>query len=441
MTSKLDFTVASLGTCTIDNPIKTSGKDGLPQTILKGNERILHDCSLENFNYCKEHNIEPLSFEKAGSLEKIYFDPKKTKVAIVTCGGLCPGLNNVIRSLVFQLTNRYGVNRIVGIKYGYEGFIPKYGHDVVELTPDLVDNIHTQGGTILGSSRGEQDVSQIVDALERMNINILFTVGGDGTQKGAHAIYEEIKTRGIKIVVAGIPKTIDNDINYISKSFGFETAFTVANNILRDAHHEAKGAYNGIAIVKLMGRDSGFIAASATLSVPDANFVLIQELKFDLYGPKGFIKTLRSRLERKHHALIVVAEGAGQDLFDDQSIAKDASGNALKKDIGTYLRDIIKAEFDRMDIRHSIRYIDPSYIIRSATAIADDSMFCNQLAQYAVHAAMAGKTDFVVGNWNECFTILPISATVQERKKVDLEGELWQSVLEATGQPVSMKND
>lgn len=442
MTSEIDFTVAKLGTCTIDNPIKSANKNGtLPQTLIKENERILLDCSLENFNRCKESNTEPISFEKAGPLEKIYFDAKKTKVAIVTCGGLCPGLNNVIRSLVFQLTNRYGVNRIVGIKYGYEGFIPSFGHEVIELTPDLVDPIHNQGGSILGTSRGNQDVSHIVDALERMNINILFTVGGDGTQRGAHAIYEEIQNRGLKISIGGIPKTIDNDISFISKSFGFETAFTIANNILRDAHHEAKGAYNGIAMVKLMGRDSGFIAASAALSLPDANYVLIPELEFDLHGPKGFIQTLKNRLERKHHALIVVAEGAGQHLFNDHSVVKDASGNELKKDIGTFLRDAIKTEFDKMGFRHSIRYIDPSYIIRSATAIADDSKFCNQLAQYAVHAAMAGKTDFVVGNWNGHFTILPIWATVQQRKKIDLEGELWQSVIEATGQPESMKND
>ena len=438
MPQDLNFTTASLGKCTIDNPIKNST---LLQTLLKGNERILYDCSLENFVRCKENNTEPLSFEKAGPLDKIYFDPTKTKVAIVTCGGLCPGLNNVIRSLVFQLTNRYGVTRIIGIKYGYEGFIPKYGHELVDLTPDLVDNIHNQGGSILGSSRGNQDVSEIVDALERMNINILFTVGGDGTQKGSHAIYEEITKRGLKIAVGGIPKTIDNDINFISKSFGFETAFTMANNILRDAHHEAKGAYNGIAIVKLMGRDSGFIAVSAALSVPDANFVLIPEMEFDLDGPKGFIKTLQNRLERKHHALIVVAEGAGQQFFANQAIVKDASGNELKKDIGIFLRDTIKTEFDKIGFRHSIRYIDPSYIIRSATAIADDSKFCNQLSQYAVHAAMAGKTDFVVGNWNGYFTLLPIPATVKERKKVDLNGDLWQSVIEATGQPESMKND
>lgn len=437
----VDFNVNSLGKCTIDNPLKLMHTEGVEfQTLVKDGERVLADCSLENFKKCREEGTEPLSFEKAGPHEKIYFDPKKTKVAIVTCGGLCPGLNNVIRSLVVQLYNRYGVTRVMGIKYGYEGFIPEFGHDIVELTPDLVDNIHLQGGTILGSSRGNQDITAIVDALERMNINILFTVGGDGTLRGAHQIWEEIHRRKLKIAVGGVPKTIDNDISYVAKSFGFETAFTIAYDILRDAHNEAKGAYNGIAMVKLMGRDSGFIAAHAALSVPDVNFVLVPEMEFDLDGPRGFLKTLRTRLERKKHALIVVAEGAGQNLFTDQNFTNDASGNKLHKDIGILLRDKIKEDFDHRGIRYGLRYIDPSYIIRSAAASADDSKFCNQLAQYAVHAAMAGKTDFVVSNWNSHFTIIPIAAAVSERKKIQLNSELWLNVLDATGQPETMKN-
>jgi 6-phosphofructokinase 1 len=332
------------------------------------------------------------------------------------------------------------VNRVVGIKYGYEGFIAKFGHDIIDLTPELVDNIHNQGGSILGSSRGEQDSDAIVDALERMNINILFTVGGDGTQRGAHDIAQTITKRGLKIAVCGIPKTIDNDINYIERSFGYETAFTMAYNILRDAHNEAKGAYNGVAIVKLMGRDSGFIAASAALSVPDVNFVLIPEMAFDLHGPNGFLKALRNRLEKKQHALMVVAEGAGQHLFEDQSFQKDASGNVLHKDIGIFIKDKIKEEFEHRGFKYSIRYIDPSYIVRSAPANADDSKFCNQLAQNAVHATMAGRTDFIIGNWNEYFTLLPIPIAVKQRKKVNLESDLWRSVLDATGQPETMKN-
>jgi 6-phosphofructokinase 1 len=356
-------------------------------------------------------------------------------VAIVTCGGLCPGLNNVIRGLVMQLYSRYGVKRTVGIKYGYEGFIPKYGHPVIDLLPDEIEDIHMQGGTILGTSRGPQDVGEIVDALERMNVNILFTIGGDGTLRGAHAISEEIKKRNLKIAVGGIPKTIDNDINLIEKSFGFETAFTIATSILRGAHNEAKGAYNGIALVKLMGRDSGFIAANAALAVQEVNYVLIPENPFELDGPKGFLSILKDRLEKKHHVLIAVAEGAGQNLFDDQTAEKDKSGNIKYKDIGLFIKERIKKEFDNQGFPYTMKYIDPSYIIRSSPANANDSLFCNLLAQHAVHAAMAGRTSFVVGYWNTQFTILPIPMAVRERKRISVEGELWSNVIETTGQP------
>jgi len=436
-----DFIVPRLGKCSVTSPLNLSKEenDGV-YNYVQDDERILMRSSLYHFNRCKTNNTEPESFEKGGPKEFLYFDPAKTKVAIVTCGGLCPGLNNVIRGLVMQLSNRYGVTNITGIKYGYEGFIPKYKHDIIDLTADLVENIHTNGGTILGTSRGHQDVGDIVDALERMNINILFTIGGDGALRGALAISEEVQRRGLKISIAGIPKTIDNDINLIEKSFGFETAFTIATDILRGAHNEAKGAYNGIALVKLMGRDSGFIAANAALAVQEVNYVLIPEVKFDLEGPKGFLKVLRNRLERKHHALIVVAEGAGQQFFEGEPSGIDASGNVKYKDIGLFLRDKIHEDFDHRKFPYTLKYIDPSYIIRSASANANDSLFCNLLAQYAVHAAMAGRTGFVVGYWNSQFTLLPIHLAVLKRKIIFGEGELWSNVLETTGQPEKLHN-
>jgi 6-phosphofructokinase 1 len=269
-----ELIIKSLGKCSVKSPLKlstTKGDGGYD--YINDTDRVLHDASLENFIHCKEKNELPISFEKAGPRDLLFFEPAKTKVAIVTCGGLCPGLNNVIRSLVNQLHYRYSVKRIIGIKYGYEGFISNYNHSVIDLTPQMVDNIHLSGGTILGSSRGNQDIEQIVDALEIMNVNILFCIGGDGTLRGAHAIHEEISKRNLKIGIAGIPKTIDNDINLIDKSFGFETAFTIANDIIRYAHNEAMGAYNGIALIKLMGRDSGFIAAHAALSIQEVNYV------------------------------------------------------------------------------------------------------------------------------------------------------------------------
>ena len=283
-------------------------------------------------------------------------------------------------------------------------------------------------------------MEEIVNNLEILNINILFCIGGDGTLRGAHAISEEIEKRKLKIAVAGIPKTIDNDINLIEKSFGFETAFSIANDIIRNAHNEASGAYNGIAMVKLMGRDSGFIAAHAALSIQEVNFVLIPEISFDLYGQRGFLRTLKKRLEERHHCVIVVAEGAGQEFFDKSEEQKDSSGNVKHKDIGIYLKDKIAEEFKKQNFPFSTKYIDPSYIIRSAQANANDSKFCSQLAQNAVHGAMAGKTGFVAGIWSGIFTYLPISATISEKKKIDLESELWWNVIEATGQPLKFEN-
>jgi len=434
--------VSMIGRNTVKSPLHLSNddNDGV-YNFIQDNNRVVYDASLDHYKDCLKNKKEPVSFEVAGPHEKIYFDPSKTKVAIVTCGGLCPGLNVVIRSLVRQLYYVYKVNRIVGIRYGYEGFIPSYNHPIMELTPEVVENIYMYGGTILGSSRGNQDVSEIVDALERMNINILFAVGGDGTLRGAYQIHEEILKRGLKIAVGGVPKTIDNDINLIEKSFGFETAVTEAFNVISNAHNEAQDAYNGIALVKLMGRDSGFIAAHAALSIQEVNFVLVPELYFDLYGRNGFLAALKKRLEEKKHAVVVVAEGAGQHLFEGQEQKYDASGNKIHNDIGLYLKDVIQEEFTRRKMRFTIKYIDPSYLIRSAPAIATDSKFCNQLAQMAVHAAMAGKTGFVVGNWNNQFTLLPIPLAVKERKKIDLESDLWLNVLEATRQPTHFKND
>jgi len=434
-----DFKIKSLGERRVNSPLILSKNigDGVFNYVKDG-ERILYNPSTKNYQSYIEQGLEPISFEKSGPKEKIFFDPSKTKVGIVTCGGLCPGLNNVIRGLVMQLNYRYGVTRILGFKYGYEGFISSYNHPYVELTPKMVVNIHTLGGTILGSSRGPQDINEIVDCLEINNINILFAIGGDGTQSGAHIIHEEIERRGLKIAIVGIPKTVDNDINFVNKTFGFETAFTIASQIVMDAHNEAKGAFNGIAIVKLMGRDSGYIASNAALATQEANFVLIPELIFDLYGEKGFLQALKLRLEKSHHALVILGEGAGQFLFKDEVVENDLSGNQKFKDIGVFLKSEISKEFKKQNFPHTIKYIDPSYIIRSAAANANDSKFCTLLAQNAVHAAMAGYTDVLIGHWSENFTLLPIPATVRTRKKIHLESELWWNVLESTGQPTKM---
>ena len=441
MRSNTNFRITNLGEATITSPIHLSKVKGDNIfNFIEDHERILADVKMKSVKAGLRTDLEPDSYERSGPREKVFFEGKNTSVAIVTCGGLCPGINDVIRSLVMALHYFYGVERIIGVPYGYEGLNPEKGHGFIELSPDKVKDIHEFGGTILGSSRGAQDVNTMVDTLVNNKIDILFTIGGDGTLKGAKAIGDEILKRELKIAVAGIPKTIDNDIDIIDKSFGFETSFDVARKIVRDAHNEADGAYNGMAIVKLMGRDSGFIAASTALSMPVVNFVLVPEMDFQLEGDNGFLETLKKRLQLKKHAVIVVAEGAGQHLFENKNNQDiDASGNIQHKDIGLLLQARIKNYLESIDIEHTIKYIDPSYIVRSAPANANDSLYCNRLAYHAVHGAMAGKTNFVVGTANNKFVYLPIADVTKRRKKIDMEEGFWFGVLQSTGQPFSMK--
>ncbi|PRX57635.1 ATP-dependent 6-phosphofructokinase [Flagellimonas meridianipacifica] len=430
----MEFQNRNLGIPKFKSPLQLSTVRGDKIFNFVGEEeKFVFDLSNDNYTQCLEKGVEPLCLEKAGPRQDLFFDPSNTTAAIVTCGGLCPGINNVIRGIVMALHYFYGIKRILGVPYGYEGLNPAMGHGFVDLTPNKVKDIHLFGGTFLGSSRGAQDVSLMVNTLAENKIDILFAIGGDGTLKGVDAIGEEIAKQGLDIGVVGIPKTIDNDIDIIDKSFGFETSFDVAGSILRDAHNEAAGAYNGIAIIKLMGRDSGFIAASAALAMPVVNLVLIPEMEFHLEGPNGFFEVLEQRLSEKRHAVIVVAEGAGQHLFEKKDVVKDASGNVQHQDIGLFLKDRIKEHFK--DTSVTIKYIDPSYIIRSAPANSSDSVYCSRLAYHAVHGAMAGKTRFVVSKVNNQYVYVPISQVTQKRKKIDLESEFWFSVLQSTGQP------
>jgi 6-phosphofructokinase 1 len=397
-------------------------------------EHILYHRELETLQEYLSKGVEPPRFEAAGPRERIFFDPDQLACGIVTCGGLCPGINDVIRSIVLSLHYHYGVKEIYGFKYGYQGLVPDYNHDPLKLTPELVTPISDLGGTILASSRGNQDVSVMVDTLERMKIGILFAIGGDGTQRGALAISEEALRRGLKISVIGIPKTIDNDISFMQKTFGFETAVSQTKDATYAAHIEATGAPNGIGLVKLMGRDSGFIAAYSVLVDSQVNFCLIPEVPFSL---DAFLKALKKRIEQRKHAVIVVAEGAGQDLLENTG-ERDASGNVKYGDIGLYLRDAIKAYFKGIGMEINLKYIDPSYTIRSQPANPHDSAFCLLMGHSAVHAGMAGRTGMIVGYWNNLFTHVPISLAVSRRKKIDPKGWLWNSVVASTGQPVEM---
>jgi len=376
-----------------------------------------------------------LVFEVAGPRARLFFDPKNTRAGIVTCGGLCPGLNDVIRSVFLELHYKYNVKEVLGFRGGYQGLDPVLGKEPIVLTPEFVDSIHKEGGTCLGTSRGPVDVGLAVDNLIGRKVNILFTVGGDGTQRGGNEIFLEARKRGYSLSVVGIPKTIDNDVPFVTRSFGYLTAVQEASKVLNSAHTEARSVENGIALVKLMGRHAGFIAAGATVSNQDVNFTLIPEVPFKLEGSNGFLSALKERILNRAHALIVVAEGAGQDLLKSDKVERDASGNIKIKDIGLFMRERIEDYFRIEKIPIVMRYIDPSYLVRSSPANSEDSILCDLFARHAVHAAMAGKTGLVIGYLHDLFIHVPIELLTNRKKSLDPTGFAWNAVLAATGQP------
>jgi 6-phosphofructokinase 1 len=380
----------------------------------------------------------PILFEKAGPRARIFFDPARTRAGVVTCGGLSPGINNVVRAMVLELFYKYGVKETLGYRYGFEGLNPEVGMQPMLLGPDEVRNVHTRGGSFLGLSRGKQAAKTMVDTLLRDRVDILFVIGGDGTLRGAQAIADEVARRGARIAVIGVPKTIDNDVAYVDKTFGFETAVEIARMAIDGAHAEAVSARNGVALVKLMGRESGFVAAAATTASAEVNFCLVPEVRFELDGDEGLLVQLEKRLHQRGHAVLVVAEGCGATLASGE-VERDASGNvrysSADADIGPRLRDAIVGHFKRRSLPVTVKYIDPSYMIRSVPANASDSIFCDALARHAVHAGMAGKTAIAIGRWHGVFTHVPLRVTTSYRKRIDPDRTTWLAVTETTGQP------
>jgi 6-phosphofructokinase 1 len=424
---QLDFQVLTLGECHIDSPM--SAPECVDET-----RRVSYFQDTEKLCHCLDGRRPIPSFELAGPRAKIYHDPAWARAAIVTCGGLCPGINDVIKSLVNTLWFRYGVQSIYGIRYGYKGLVSKNKIKPIDLNPDLVDNIHENGGSMLGSSRGPQPTDEILKTLARLRVNILFTIGGDGTQRGAGEIAEAAMEKGMPLSVIGIPKTIDNDLNFMDRTFGFETAVYATGQVISCAHDEAKGTFNGIGLVKLMGRESGFIAASASLANSLVNFCVIPEDQINLTGKKGLLAAIERRLKVKDHCVIVMAEGAGQNWIKGDDAEYDASGNVRLKDVGPYLKQKIEEYLGSKKIEHSVKYFDPSYMIRSVPARGTDAIFCLNLAENAVHAAMAGKTGVVMGHWYGHFVHVPVTLAVRERRKIDPNGQYWHTVIGATRQ-------
>ncbi len=431
-----DLAIEIVGRCLLPSPV--AGHLGERNMHFVGAaDKVLLDDALSNSGAVAANPGAQPAFELAGPRDKIFFDPRTLRCGIVTCGGLAPGLNNVVRGIVLELWAGYGVRQIFGFRFGYEGLIARYGHLPMMLTPESVAHIHHEGGTVLGSSRGSQEPSELVDNLEVNGIGILFVIGGDGSMNGAMRVCQEVRRRGLRIGVVGVPKTIDNDVPFIDRSFGFVSAYSAAVDVIRSARFEAMSARNGIGLVKLMGRHSGFLACQAALASTEADLVLIPEVPVTLEGDTGVFAYVEQVLERKGHAVIVVAEGAAQEQIVDPVLGeeRDKSGNARLKDVGIFLRDRIIARFRERGREATVKYIDPSYAIRSVPACPSDSVYCWNMARNAVHAAMAGNTAMLIGRWHSRFVHVPMALAIRRSRRVDVDGDLWMSVIEATGQP------
>ncbi|MBL8995636.1 MAG: ATP-dependent 6-phosphofructokinase [Spirochaetia bacterium] len=421
---KEDFEVKNLGENRYPTPLKL-----VEENYRTDDDRVLYDAAILA---SKMPQVPAeISFLRAGPRKMIHFDSSKINVGIVTCGGLCPGLNDVIRAITTNCLGNYNVRNVYGFRYGYAGLTAGRQNETMSLTMDRVNHIHQIGGSVLGSSRGHQSPEEMVDTLVKFNISILFVIGGDGTMRGVQGLAEECERRKLDIAVVGVPKTVDNDISYVHRTFGLDTAVEEARQAIDVAHVEACGSKNGIGIVKLMGRHSGFIAANATLASGHADICLIPEVPLDL---DALFAKIKARLAKHDHMVIVVAEGAGQELLKQQSPEeRDASGNIVLREIGLFLRDKIAEYLKKENLEHSIKYVDPSYMIRSKPSNASDASFCLRLGNFAVHAGMSGKTNCLVGYWSNFFTLLPVKLAISKKKTVDLTSALWLSVMEITG--------
>ena len=418
--------IASLGPSSVPSPLRLDRYGSLESTFVHDNMYYQDPIEME------EGNAGPIRlFEKAGPRKHLFFEPAKAKVAIVTCGGLCPGMNNVIRSVYVQLHYHYGVPAVLGIRTAFLVFLrscqPAHVAEFGNGEQHPPEGWHPAGNI---ARAGQPDI--VVDFLQAPTS--AFSSPSAATARSAARIAWRKKCGGAisNISIIGIPKTIDDDVQYVNRSFGYFTAVDKAKEVIDSAHVEARCVLNGISIVKVMGRDSGFIAAGATLASQEVNFTLVPEVPFTLEGEGGLLSVLHRRLLERRHAVIVVAEGAGQELLP-HSEERDASGNRIHRDIGLFLRESIKDYFVAQRMGVVVRYLDPSYYIRSVPASTVDSVLCDSFARHAVHAAMAGKTDMIVGLQHGVFIHVPIPMATHKRKR--LSNEEWAAVVTATGQP------
>lgn len=368
---------------------------------------------------------------RANACEKIWWDPADVRAAIVTCGGLCPGLNSIIREVTMCLWHQYGVRHITGIQFGYNGLSNPELYAPKHLGPKAVREIHMKGGSVLKAGRGGLEAERICDNLEKMGVNMLFVVGGDGTQAAGNLLYEEARRRNLQLSIVGVPKSIDNDILFFDKTFGFDTAVSAACNVIRNGWVEATSCEKGVGIVKLMGRDAGFVCMDAALSSTIVDLCLIPEVSVKM---EDIMDHIDETLQRKNFMVIAVAEGAGQEHVATGKV--DATGHTIYGDIGTHLRDSVNKHLKPSGGR--CFYIDPSYIIRSVPIDPNDHVYCSRLARDAVHSAMRGYTGVVVGPIHNVICMIPMQLIASGKRHVPTKSSNWQACVQVCNMPKAL---
>jgi len=407
------------------NPMATTRPH---MNFLNPNEKVLGTILMNDSKAALRSHALDGGAIRGNACKHIWWEPKKVKAALITAGGLCPGLNSIIQGVTNCLWRDYGVRQIVGITAGYNGLSDPAKHPSMLLTPELVEDIHMRGGSILKAGRGGFNAAKICETLRAGGYTHLFVIGGDGTQYAGHLLYVEARKQKLPISVVGVPKSIDNDVLFVDRTFGFDSAVEAAAGVIRNGWVEATSCPNAVGIVKLMGRDAGFVAAHAALASNLVDLVLVPEVEVEMEDVLQFVD---ATLAHKGHMVVVVAEGAGQAHVATGQ--KDASGHTVYGDVGVYLRDTLNKHLKPKGGRTF--YIDPSYIIRSVPPTPNDHIYCARLANNAVHTAMRGYTGVCVGAIHNIIVILKSKLIASGKKQLKIKSSTWQSCVQVCSMP------
>ena len=358
------------------------------------------------------------------------------RLGILTGGGDAPGLNAVIRAVVKTAIYEYECE-VLGIRDGYDGFVNDGG--VIPLGIQEVRGILPRGGTILGAAnRGNPfgrkvvrdgkevtiDVSEeIISGINRLNLDALLVLGGDGTMHSAHELY----VKGAPII--GVPKTIDNDIGGTERTFGFDTAVTTATEAIDKLHTTAE-AHHRVMVLEVMGRDAGFIALHSGIS-GGSDVILIPEIPFKY---ESVVKKVQERVDRGMlFSIVVVSEGAkpveGGQVFSrlgDEIYVPRLGG--IGQIVGEYI------EQQGFETRVTVL----GHVQRGGSPTPFDRWLATRYGAAAVRLAAQGKFDRMVSLQADQIVDVSLAEAIASPKRVDIHGD---AVLTARGMSIAFGDE